>query len=140
MKQLLAISVMALFAMGCNNAETKITAGDTNAQVSGTDTLTTSQTNAAPALDSFKLAEGMITMRKGKLVIMRNEKLNELTGKEMMIHEIEANDNGEMIINDGKTKILFLEGMVVDNEDNILMMKEGKMMEMQDGTWVEKKL
>jgi hypothetical protein len=136
MKNLIAFATLLTCCFGCNsnNQQTSALKVDTSKTVNNS---LKSETITTPSfLDSVPadMKTGTLINKNGKIFTTYDGQLIETSYKEMMMHEIEKNDKGEIFIKDGTQKIPFTAGMMVDKNDNILMLKNGQLQKLnKDG-------
>ena len=140
MQKLFITAAIVCFMLSCsNNDSVKTDTAKIDSTKTMADSIKTSPKMADTSALSAAMEDGIVIIKDGKVMVTYNGQLSEMSYKEMMMREIETNDKGEIVIVEGKKRIPFKEGMIIDKDDNILMMKDGKMMKMdKEGKWVDK--
>ena len=128
MKKLLSMVAIAAFMTACNDSSTS------------TDTTTTDSTNmdtssmmAAPpvatdtsAAMSSAVKEDMMTMKGGKMMVMKNGSWEEMKEEMTCTNGCKVKPNGE--VTKGDKKKMLTEGMMIDKEGQ-MMDENGKMVD-----------
>src|SRR5487761_2258735 len=111
MKKLIAIVAMAAFMASCNS-------GGSSKTETSTDSAMSSST-----------AEGTMTMKGGKMMIMSAGKWMAMENQMTCTDSCKVMPNGQVIMKNGE-KMMMTEGMTID-KDGMMMDANGKMMDMK---------
>ena len=135
MKKLLAILSITAFMIACNDSgsKTETTTTDSTKMMKDTSAM------APSAMDtSSNTKEGIMTMKDGKMMEMKDGKWVAMDKTMMCTDGCKVMTNGEVMMADGK-KMMMTEGMTV-NKDGHMMDKDGKMMDMKMDMNMDKKM
>jgi hypothetical protein len=141
MKKLFVTVVMAVSLLACNdNSSTKTDAVSDSSTTGNSPTTDTAviagkgtSANSMPATDmaSTSNKEGSMTMKDGKMKIMKDGKWVPMDQQMTCTDGCKVKPDGEVVMKDGM-KMMLKEGMTVD-KDGHMMDEKGKMMDMMMG-------
>ena len=131
MKRFFAAWALGCALVACNNNASDTTTTDSTTTIT-TDSTTTMMTPApatdtAGSMNSTAMHEGMMTMREGKVVEMKNGQWVAIDKTVTCTDGCKVMPNGDVVMKDGM-KMKLKEGESIDKDGN-MMDKSGKMMD-----------
>jgi hypothetical protein len=124
MKKLLSIVAIASFMTACNDSST--TTDTTTTDSTAVDMATPPATMDTSTAMSSAMKEDMMTMKSGKMMVMKNGNWEEMKEEMTCTNGVKVKPNGE--VTKGDKKKLLTEGMMIDKEGQ-MMDENGKMVD-----------
>ena len=136
MKKLIAIVSIAAFMTACNgnqSSTSEMTTSDSTSLMKGSSMSHDSSMSMSTMNAPMDLKEGMMIMKGGKMMVMKEGKTKEMDQTMTCTDGCKVKPSGEVVMKDGKT-MMMKEGEVIDKDGNMMndngkmMMDNGKMM------------
>jgi len=128
MKKLIAIVALAAFMASCNNGGSSKTETSTDSAMNKMNSDTSMNSMSSSSMSS-STAEGTMTMKGGKMMIMTAGKWMAMENQMTCTDSCKVMPNGQVIMKNGE-KMMMTEGMTID-KDGMMMDANGKMMDMK---------